>query len=115
MVTESAEHAAAPARSGPGRATTRLRTARPRPRWRAAISLSLYVLGAALILGGLSAGLLSSVFQGLELAIIGMLVADAWQLRQRTPLLRSANRRRAGLGWLIVVGLAVVVALLLPA
>ncbi|HEU0169359.1 MAG TPA: hypothetical protein VFS62_16390 [Chloroflexota bacterium] len=85
------------------------------PWWKPAIGIPVCALAGALIIGGLAAGAASAVFQGLEVALLGMLVADAWGLRQKTPLLRSSRRRRAALGWALTLLVAVVVALLIPA
>ncbi|MBV9119909.1 MAG: hypothetical protein JOZ39_04315 [Chloroflexi bacterium] len=85
------------------------------PWWKPAVGLPLYALGGALLLGGLMGGIDSAILQGLMVLGIGLLVADAWGCRQQVPLLRSASKRRAALGWAVVAALAVTILMLLPA
>jgi hypothetical protein len=85
------------------------------PWWKPAIGIPLYVLAGALVVGGLAAGISSAVGQGLEVALLAMLAADAWGVRQKTPLLLSSNKRRAALGWALTLLVALALALLIPA
>ena len=115
MVTDRlAQGAVAPVEALDSAPQTRNRASRE-PRWKPAIGIPLYVLAGALVGGGLAAGITSAVVQGLELALLGMLAADAWGMRQKTPLLRSGDKRRAALGWALTLLVAVALALLIPA
>jgi len=67
-----------------------------------------------LVFGGVAAGLPSAVFQGLEVTVLGLLAADAWGLRQRTPLLCSGRKRSAVLGWVLAIAAGMALAVLLP-
>ena len=85
------------------------------PWWKPAVGIPLYLLAGALVIGGLAAGITSAAFQGLEVALLGTLAADAWGIRQKTPLLRSSSKRTAALGWALTLLVAIALALLIPA
>jgi hypothetical protein len=84
------------------------------PWWRRAIGLPFYVLAAALVIGGLVAGIAGAVLQGLEVGVIGLLAADVRGLRRHTPLLRAESKRRAAIGWALVLASALALAVLIP-
>lgn len=66
------------------------------------------------MLAGLSAGLAITAFQGLELLALALLAADAWGIRQRVPVLNSADRAVAAGGWALLLLGAIALALALP-
>ena len=83
--------------------------------WKQTPGVAAYALAGLLLLAGLSAGILSTTVQGLELLLLALLAADAWGLRRRTPLLGSTRKPRAVVGWVLLVLAAVTLALSLPA
>jgi hypothetical protein len=67
-----------------------------------------------LILAGLAGEALVTSIQGLELAGLALIAADAWGLRQRIPVLRSPDRALAAGGWALLILAAAALALALP-
>ena len=72
------------------------------------------MLAALLILAGLADGQAVTSFQGLELLGLALLAADAWCVRQRTPVLNSKDKAVAAGGWAVLIVAALSLALALP-
>jgi hypothetical protein len=71
-------------------------------------------VASLLILAGLADGQAVTSFQGLELLGLAILAADAWGVRQRTPVLNSKDKAVAAGGWSLLILAAVGLALALP-
>lgn len=78
------------------------------------MGVPLYVVAGLLLIAGLFEGPLVVAFQGVELLALGLLAADAWGIRQRVPLLNSEDKAQAAGGWVLLVGVSLALALLLP-
>src|ERR1700680_1242698 len=70
-------------------------------RWKQIIATLGYVFVAFWVIGGLSGKPGLTVF-GLAVLLVGLLIANGWNLRSRLPLLNSTSRVVAFAGWGLV-------------